>query len=123
MADRRTIDDYIAGLPDWRGEAVARLRGLIREAGPELTEGVKWAQPVWSVGGPAIYVKAFGGSVNLGFWRGGELEDPEGRLEGGDRMKHLKLRSVGDIDADAVRTFVRQAVALNRERGDPTKRG
>ena len=59
-------------------------------------------------------------SVNIGFWRGVQLDDPAGILEGeGDRMKHLTLREGDEVQADELSAFVRQAVELNRELGSP----
>jgi hypothetical protein len=119
----RTIDEYIDGLGDWRADTVRRLRGLVDEAAPGASSSIKWAQPVWESNGPFAYVKAFANSVNIGFWRGAQLDDPDGLLEGGgDRMKHLSLRSGDEIPAEAVGAFVRQAIELNRELGTPTRR-
>jgi hypothetical protein len=62
--------------------------------------------------------------VNIGFWRGAELEDPAGVLIGkGDRMRHIGVREDGAFDEEAVIGLIRQAVALNRQKGDPTRRG
>ena len=117
----KTIDEYIASLGgDWRSETVASLRGIVDTAAPEARASIKWAQPVWESNGPFAYVKAFGRSVNIGFWRGAQLDDPAGILEGeGDRMKHLTLRDGDAIPADELAGFVRQAVALNAELGSP----
>ena len=61
--------------------------------------------------------------MNVGFWRGAELDDPDGALIGeGDRMKHITLRSLADLDADRLAGWVRQAVALNAEKGNPAAR-
>ncbi len=119
-----TIDEYIDGLGgDWRADAVRAVRALIDEEAPGATSSIKWAQPVWESGGPFAYVKAFPNSVNVGFWRGAQIDDPGGILQGdGDRMKHVPLRSAADLRPDDVRGFVRQAVALNAEHGNPTKR-
>jgi hypothetical protein len=121
----KTIDDYIDGLGDWRADVVRRIRELVDEAAPDAESSIKWAQPVWqSGGGPFAYVKAFPRSVNIGFWRGAQLDDPDGMLQGeGDRMKHVPIRAVDDIPADAIGHFVRQAVTLNRELGNPARRG
>ena len=118
-----TIDDYIAGLGgDWRSDAVSRLRTIVDTAAPEASSTIKWAQPVWESNGPFAYIKAFGSSVNIGFWRGAQLEDSAGILEGdGERMKHLTLRQGDAIPADALAGFVRRAVALNREHGSPAR--
>jgi hypothetical protein len=119
-----TIDEYIEGLGDWRAEVVRELRKIVDAEAPDGRSSIKWAQPVWeSGGGPFAYVKAFPRSVNIGFWRGAQLDDPAGVLEGGgDRMKHHAIRSPDGIPAEALRQLVRQAVALNAELGNPTKR-
>ena len=118
----RTIEEYVEGLGDWRGEVVSAIDALVRNVAPEATASIKWAQPVYEQGGPIAYVKAFGSSVNFGFWRGTELTDPDGRLEGtGDRMRHVKLTSPDDVDPQRFSAWVKEAVALNSEKGDPTK--
>jgi hypothetical protein len=119
----KTIDEYIAGLGgDWRSETVARLRQIVDTAAPEATSTIKWAQPVWDTNGPFAYIKAFTSSVNIGFWRGTQLDDAAGILEGeGERMKHLTLRAGDPIPADELAGFVRQAVELNREHGSPAR--
>ena len=120
----KTIDEYIEGLGgDWRSATVADLRRVVDEAAPDAKASIKWAQPVWESNGPFAYVKAFGRSVNIGFWRGAQLDDPAGILEGdGDRMKHVTLREGDAIPADALAGFVKQAVELNRELGNPAQR-
>jgi hypothetical protein len=117
-----TIEEYIEGLGDWRGEVVRAVDALVRKAAPDASASIKWAQPVYEQDGPFAYVKAFGSSVNFGFWRGTDLSDPDGRLEGtGDRMRHVKVISPDDVDAKRFSAWVKEAVALNTEKGDPTK--
>jgi len=120
----KTIEEYIASLRgDWRADAVTSLRRVVDAAAPGAESSIKWAQPVWASNGPFAYVKAFGRSVNFGFWRGTELDDPTGILEGeGDRMKHLTLHEGDAIPAEALAGLVRQAVELNQELGNPTQR-
>ncbi len=121
MAEK-TIVGYIAGLNGWKAEVVRRLDSLVREAAPDVRAGIKWAQPVYESNGPFSYIRAFKNSVNFGFWRGVDLADPHGLLEGtGDKMRHIKIRSTEDIDEAAFADFVRQALALNAAKGDPTK--
>ncbi len=123
MADK-TVDGYIAGLESWQAEIVSQVRGIILQAAPQAKESIKWAQPVYESGGPFAYMKAFKKAVNFGFWRGIDLDDPKGILEGsGDKMRHVKLTSLEDIDAVQFADFVRQAVKLNQVKGDPTKGG
>lgn len=117
----KTIDEYIDSLGgDWRADVVTELRRVVDGAAPEAASGIKWAQPVWESNGPFAYIKAFSRSVNIGFWRGAQLDDPAGILEGeGDRMKHVSFREGDEIQSAELSAFVRQAVALNRELGSP----
>ncbi|MCB9792698.1 MAG: DUF1801 domain-containing protein [Alphaproteobacteria bacterium] len=118
----KTVDDYIASLPPEQGALVSKLRALVQAAAPGAEEAMKWAQPVFSQGGPFCYIKANKKHVNLGFWWGARLDDPAGRLEGsGDKMRHVKVQSVEDIDAAAFSAMVQQAVALNASLGDPSR--
>jgi hypothetical protein len=117
-----TIDEYAKGLGDWRGEIVGELDALIRQAAPKATGSIKWAQPVYEQDGPFAYIKAFSKAVNFGFWRGADLSDADGRLEGtGDRMRHVKIRAPEDVDKAAFSAWVKEAVQLNTAKGDPTK--
>jgi len=117
------VDEYAASLTGWQAEAIASLRQIIRAGVPKATEAYKWAQPVYESNGPMIFIKAHRSHMNLGFWRGAEMTDPKGLLEGdGDRMRHVKLTSLADINKTAITAFVKQAVRLNAEKGDPTKR-
>jgi hypothetical protein len=117
------VEDYVAGLRDWRGAVVAALHHLIREAAPDATSSIKWGQPVYDLHGPFAHIKAFKNHVNFGFWRGAELIDPKGFLKGtGSRMRHVELRSLEDIDAPVLQSMVRTAVAMNHAKGDPTQR-
>ena len=121
MAEK-SVDSYIAGLGGWKAEVASRARRLVLEAAPDAVESIKWAQPVYETNGPFCYMKAFKNSVNFGFWRGVELEDPKGLLQGtGEKMRHVKLTGVDDVDEAALAGFVRQAVQLNLTKGDPTK--
>jgi hypothetical protein len=118
----KTVDDYLKSLTPEQAEIVSSLRRLILKAAPEAKESFKWAQPVYEQGGPFCYIKAFSSAVNFGFWRGVDLEDPKGRLEGsGDKMRHLKLKQATDIDEKAFTRLVKQAVKLNAQKGDPTR--
>ena len=119
----KTIDEYIDSLGgDWRARTVAELRRVVDDAAPDAKATIKWAQPVWESNGPFAYVKAFGRSVNIGFWRGTQLDDPAGILEGdGDRMKHVTLREGDAVRSAELAAFVRQAIDLNRELGSPAR--
>lgn len=121
MAEK-TVDGYIAQLEEWKAEVVSTVRRIVLETAPEAKELIKWAQPVYELDGPFCYIKAFKNSVNFGFWRGVDMKDPEGLLRGsGEKMRHVSLTSVDDIEVAALADFVRQAVQLNLTKGDPTK--
>ncbi len=69
---------------------------IVQKAAPEASESIKWAQPVYESNGPFAYIKAFKNAVNFGFWRGVDLDDPQGLLAGdGDKMRHVKLSQPG----------------------------
>lgn len=118
----KTVDEYIDSLEGWQQDAAAQVRGIVTAAAPEAKEAVKWAQAVYEVNGPFAYIRAFKNSVNFGFWRGVDIDDPNGLLQGsGEKMRHVKLTGAADIEEEAFSAFVKQAVQLNLEKGDPTK--
>ena len=121
MNGQKTVDEYIAAFDDWRTDAMKRLREVVKEGAPHSAVGIKWAQPVWEWNGPMIWMKAYPKHVDIGFWRGTEMDDPKKVLTGdGERMRHIKITSVKDIPADALSELVKQAVKLNTAKGNPT---
>ena len=121
MNGQKTVDEYIAAFDDWRTDAMKRLREVVKEGAPHSAVGIKWAQPVWEWNGPMIWMKAYPKHVDIGFWRGTEMDDPKKVLTGdGERMRHIKITSVDEIPADALRELVKQAVKLNTAKGNPT---
>ena len=121
MNGQKTVDEYIAAFDDWRTDAMKRLREVVKEGAPHSAVGIKWAQPVWEWNGPMIWMKAYPKHVDIGFWRGTEMDDPKKVLTGdGERMRDIKITSVKDIPADALRELVKQAVKLNTAKGNPT---
>jgi hypothetical protein len=121
MNGEKTVDEYIAAFDDWRTDAMKRLREVVKEGAPHSAVGIKWAQPVWEWNGPMIWMKAYPKHVDIGFWRGTEMDDPKKVLTGdGERMRHIKITSVDDIPAEALRELVKQAVTLNTAKGNPT---
>ena len=112
------IDARIAELGDWRGETLARVRALIREAEPEVVEEWKWrGVPVWSRGGLICTGETYKSVVKLTFAKGASLHDPSGlfnaSLEGSTR-RAIDIREGERIDADAFRALVRAAAAFNK---------
>ncbi len=99
------------------------LRTVVRRVAPQATESLKWSQPVWERNGPFAFLRPARGHVTFGFWRGTELPDPRGLLEGaGEKMRHLKLRLGEQLPLEAIERFVREAVKRNEKKGSPTRR-
>lgn len=113
-----SVNQYIQMQEEWAAEIIKEIRSIIGEYAPNSTETIKWAQPVYEEEGPFAFIKAFKKNVNFGFWRGVQLDDPRGLLQGtGEKMRHIKVFSVNEIDRDAFGALVGQAVELNRKHG------
>ena len=113
----RLIDARIAELGDWRGETLARIRALIRQAAPDVVEEVKWrGVPVWSQAGIICTGETYKSVVKMTFAKGAALEDPSGlfnaSLEGNTR-RAIDLHEGETIDEEALKVLIRAAVALN----------
>jgi hypothetical protein len=111
------IDARIEELNDWRGETLARVRALVREADPEVVEEWKWrGVPVWSHAGIICTGETYRSVVKMTFARGASLEDPAGlfnsSLEGSTR-RAIDVHEGDRIDEEALKTLVRHAAALN----------
>jgi hypothetical protein len=113
-------DAYVEALDGWQRERVAALRRAVR-AVPALKETIKWGHLVYSADGPVLLIRAEEDRVLFGFWRGQRLTSIEPRLKPGGRyeMATLELREDTIIDQAVARRLVKEAVALNRELGDP----
>ena len=118
----KRLDDKIRELDDWRGAALARMRALIHEADPEVTEEWKWVKPtnpgtpVWAHNGGICTGETYKNVVKLTFHRGASLDDPAGlfnsSLEGRVR-RAIDIKEGETVDGEAFKQLIRQAVALN----------
>jgi hypothetical protein len=111
------IDARIEELGDWRGELLARLRGLVKEADPEVVEEWKWrGVPVWYHDGMLCTGETYKSVVKMTFAKGASLEDPSGlfnsSLEGNTR-RAIDFHEGDEVDEEALKELVRAAVALN----------
>lgn len=116
------IDTRIKELSDWRGETLARIRALIKQADPEVVEEWKWAKatspgtPVWSHAGIICTGETYKNAVKMTFAKGAALADPSGlfnaSLEGNTR-RAIDFHEGDPIDAKALQALIRAAVALN----------
>ncbi len=116
----RLIDARIKELGDWRGEALSRIRSLIKEADPGVVEEWKWrGVPVWSHDGLICTGETYKSVVKLTFLKGAQLKDPSGlfnaSLEGNAR-RAIDLHEGEKLDAPAFKALIRNAVALNSAR-------
>jgi hypothetical protein len=112
----RLIDQRIRDLGGWRGETLARMRKLILEADPEMTEEWKWENPVWSHDGIVCTGEAYKKAVKLTFAKGAGVPDPSGlfnsSLEGNTR-RAIDIHEGETVDARAFKALVKAAVARN----------
>src|SRR5256714_6812495 len=113
----RLIDGRIKELSDWRGETLARVRILIKQADPEVVEEWKWrGVPVWSHAGIICTGETYQNVVKMTFAKGASLEDPSGlfnsSLEGHTR-RAIDFHEGDKIDEKALKALIRAAVALN----------
>jgi hypothetical protein len=129
MASRETdpsklIDERIRELGGWRGETLGKVRGIIKDADPDMVEEWKWVKatnpgtPVWSHNGGVCTGEAYKNVVKLTFFNGAALGDPSGlfnsSLEGKVR-RAIDIKEDDSIDEEALKSLVREAVALNLE--------
>jgi hypothetical protein len=116
------IDKRITELGDWRGETLSKVRGIIKEADPDVVEEWKWVKatspgtPVWSDNGGICTGEAYKNVVKLTFFKGAALNDPSGlfnsSLEGKVR-RAIDIKENDTIDEDALKNLIREAVELN----------
>jgi len=111
------IDARIKELSDWRGETLARVRLLVKQADPEVVEEWKWrGVPVWSHAGMICTGETYKNAVKMTFAKGASLEDPSGlfnaSLEGNTR-RAIDFHEGDAIDEEALKALIRAAVALN----------
>jgi hypothetical protein len=116
------IDARIKELHDWRGKMLGRLRGLVKEADPEVVEEWKWrGVPVWSHDGIICTGETYKSVVKMTFAKGAHLKDPSrlfnSSLEGNTR-RAIDFHEGEKINEDALKTLVRAAVSLNKGRAE-----
>jgi hypothetical protein len=127
MADNETnaselIDERIRELGDWRGKTLGEVRGIIKEADPDIVEEWKWVKPtnpgtpVWSHNGGICTGETYKSAVKLTFFKGAALNDPSGLFNSsldGKVRRAIDIKEHDEIDEDALKNLIREAVALN----------
>jgi hypothetical protein len=126
------ISRRFADLGDWRGEALSRMRGLIREADPDVVEELKWVKasspgtPVWSHDGIICTGESYQKVVKLTFANGASLEDPARLFNSsldGNMRRAIDIREGEAVDESAFKALVQRAVARNgQSRSRPSKK-
>lgn len=119
----RLIDARIEQMTDWRGTMLGRLRDIIRQADPDIVEAVKWRKPsnplgvpTWERDGIICTGETYKDKVKLTFAHGAAIEDPAGLFNSsldGNVRRAIDFSEGQAVDADALKTLVRAAVALN----------
>jgi len=122
----KLIDGRIKELGDWRGELLARLRALVKEADPDVVEEWKWrGVPVWEHDGILCTGETYKSVVKMTFARGAALKDPaklfNSSLDGNTR-RAIDFPEGGQINEKALKTLIRDAVALNQTKSKPKSR-
>jgi hypothetical protein len=127
MADNETnaselIDERITELGDWRGKTLGKVRGIIKEADPDIVEEWKWAKstspgtPVWSHDGGICTGETYKNVVKLTFFKGAALKDPSGLFNSsldGKVRRAIDIKENDEINEAALKNLIREAVALN----------
>jgi hypothetical protein len=118
----KLIDEKIGELGDWRGRTLGKVRGIIRDADPDIVEEWKWVKPtnpgtpVWSHNGGICTGETYKNVVKLTFFKGAALSDPSGLFNsslGGKVRRAIDIKENDKIDEDALKNLIRAAVALN----------
>jgi hypothetical protein len=116
------IDKRIRELGDWRGKTLSNVRGIIKEADPDIVEEWKWVKPtnpgtpVWSHSGGICTGETYKKVVKLTFFKGASLNDPSGLFNsslGGKVRRAIDIQENDEIDEGALKNLIREAVALN----------
>ena len=118
------IDARIKELDDWRGKTLSQIRGLIKQADPEVVEEIKWRRPsnpagvpVWSHDGIICTGETYKNHVRLTFAKGASLKDPKGVFNSGlegNALRAIVIHEGDEIDEPAFKALVRSAVNLNK---------
>ena len=120
LTPSQLITHQITELADWRGQLLGRLRELIHEAAPGITEEWKWGTPVWSQKGNVVAAAAFKDHVKLNFFNGASLADPHGLFNAGldaKVMRSIDFSKGDEIQEAALKDLIRAAVAHNLSNG------
>ncbi len=117
MDPSKLIDKHIASLGDWRGKTLTKLRKMIHDVDPKVTEEWKWNTAVFTHEGLVLALGAFKGSVKMNFFQGASLPDPHELFNAGleaKKTRAIDFHENDKIDEPPLKDLVRSAVAYNR---------
>ncbi len=119
MASKRTFNDWLEGVETRLRPLARELRRMFLEAAPNLRESIKWGNPFFEKKVRIFYIASQADKyVTLGLCQGALLPNPDGLIEGtGKRMRHVKVRSLEDLEAAALGRIIRQAVEMDGAEG------
>ena len=107
------VDVYLKSLAPKLAKCAEKLRQTIFEVQPDATEELKWSQPCYGKVQDVCYISGAKDHITFGFFRGTELDDPHGKLEGtGKGMRHVKIKDPGNVD-EPVRKLISDAFVLD----------
>src|SRR6266516_3871129 len=118
----KLIDERIRELGDWRGKTLSKVRGIIKEADPDIVEEWKWVKatnpgtPVWSDNGGICTGETYKNVVKLTFFKGAALKDPSGLFNSsldGKVRRAIDFKESDKVKEGALKSLIREAVALN----------
>jgi hypothetical protein len=124
------IDERISELRDWRGKTLSKVRRIIKDADPDIVEEWKWAKatnpgtPVWSHDGGICTGESYKNVVKLTFFKGAALNDPSGLFNSsldGKVRRAIDIKEDDEINEDALKDLIREAVALNLKGKKPRR--
>lgn len=126
------IKEFLESLPPAKRKLVMRVRGVVLKTDPSIKEAVKWGNLTFTSNGNIAFIYTYHTKdyINLGFFKGTELSDPGGLLEGtGKAMRHTKIQEEEDINEGQISQWIKQAIEINRldtrsskERSPPSKK-
>ena len=119
MASKKSFDDWVADIDPKLRPLAQGLRRMFLEAAPDFRESIKWGKPCFEKKVRIFYIASQADKyVTLGLWQGALLPNPDGLIEGtGKRMRHVKIRSLEDLEAAALGRIIRQSVELDGAEG------
>lgn len=116
MNPSQFIDEKIANLDDWRGNAVTRVRKLVHDVDPKIVEEWKWGTAVWSHDGLVLAVGVFKDTVKVNFFQGASIPDPLKLFNAGlesEKARVIDLAEDDEIDEPALKILIRAAIDFN----------